>query len=144
MVLDLVQVVAERTDALRLLEEAYDVRLGIAGERAVALNSILEIARAKGFHGSMELAAAVLRVSGRFRIEKRPMDKWYVVRPSTALVPVALEPRSTALVSVDVRLMRRASVPVVVDYFKTIFENLAARAAWRDAGLLGLLHLLVR
>jgi hypothetical protein len=121
VVLDLAQVVAERTDALRLLEEAYDARLGIAGKRAVALNSMLEIARAKGFCGSIELAAAVLRVSGRFRIEKGPMDKWYVVRQSTALVPVALEPRPTTLVPFGIGLTRRASVPIAVDSLTSHF-----------------------
>jgi hypothetical protein len=122
VVLDLAQVVAERTDTLRLLEDAYEARLGIAGERAVALNSMLEIAKAKGFCGSMELAAAVSRVSGRFRLEKGPMDKWLAVRQSTALVPVALEPRPTALVSVDVRLMRRALVPIAVDSLKPLLN----------------------
>ncbi len=122
MVLDLAQVVAERTNALRLLEEAYDARLGIAGERAVALNSMLEIARAKGFCGSMELAAAILRVTGRFQIEKGPMDNWHAIRQSTALVPVTLEPRPTALVSVDVRLMRRALVPIAVDSLKPLLN----------------------
>ncbi|MGO8751675.1 MAG: hypothetical protein ACLQNE_37515 [Thermoguttaceae bacterium] len=115
MVLDLAQIVAERTDTLRLLEEAYDARLGIAGERAVVLNSMLEAARAKGFCGSLELAAAVLRVSGRFRIEKGPMDNWHAIRQSTALVPVALEPRSTALVPFGIGLTRRTLAPVAVD-----------------------------
>ena len=112
MVLDLAQVVAERTDTLRLLEEAYDARLGIAGERAVALNSMLEAARVKGFCGSLELAAGVLRLSGRFRLEKGPMDKWLAVRQSTALVPVATALTSRALVPVVVELRSRALVPV--------------------------------
>ena len=76
MVLNLVQVVAERTDALRLLEEAYEAGIGIDGDRPIVLDSMLEAARAKGFYGSLELAAGVLRVSGRFRLEKGPMDKW--------------------------------------------------------------------
>ena len=36
----------------------------------VPLNSILDAASAKGFYGSLELAAGVLRVSGRFVVEK--------------------------------------------------------------------------
>jgi len=121
MVLDLVQVVAERTDALRLLEEAYNVRIGIGGGQGAALDSVVETARAKGFHGSLELAAGVLRVSGRFRLEKGPMDKWHAIRQPTALVPVTLAPKSTVLVSVDARLMRRALLPVAVDLVKTTF-----------------------
>jgi hypothetical protein len=121
MVLDLVQVVAERTDALRLLEEAYHVRIGIDGGQRAALDSVVETARAKGFHGSLELAAGVLRVSGRFRLEKGPMDKWHAIRQPTALVPVTLAPKSTVLVSVDARLMRRALLPVAVDLVKTTF-----------------------
>jgi hypothetical protein len=96
MVLDLVQVVAERTDALRLLEEAYNARVTIYGDRAVVLDAMWEAARAKGFHGSLELAAGVLRVSNRFVVEKGPAGKWYAVRQSTALVLIG--PRSTALI----------------------------------------------
>jgi hypothetical protein len=112
MVLNLAQVVAERMDALRLLEDAYNARAGRDGGKAVALESMLEIARAKGFYGSLELTAGVLWVSNRFVVEKGPAGNWYAVRQSTALVPV--EPRSTALAAVDTRLMRRALVPVVV------------------------------
>ena len=64
----------------------------------VPLNSILDAASAKGFYGSLELAAGVLRVSGRFVVEKEPAGKWHAVRRSTALVPI--EPRPTALVAV--------------------------------------------
>lgn len=99
MVLSLVELVAEKTSALRVLEEAYDARLPVGGERAIVLDSLLEDARARGFHCSPELAAGVLRVSGRFRVEKGAAGKWQAVRHSTALVPVC-EPRSTALVPV--------------------------------------------
>ena len=51
--------------------------IGIGGDRPIVLDSMLEAARAKGFYGSLELAAGVLRVSGRFRLEKGPMDKWH-------------------------------------------------------------------
>jgi hypothetical protein len=57
MVLNLAQVVAERTNALRLLEEAYDARICTDGDQTVVLDSMLETARAKGFYGSLELAA---------------------------------------------------------------------------------------
>ena len=85
------------------------------GGKAVALESMVETARSKGFHGSLELAAGVLRVSGQFRLEKGPMDKWHAIRQPIALVPVALEPKSTALVRVDARPMRRALAPVAGD-----------------------------
>ena len=49
MVLDLAQVVAERTEALRTLEEAYEARVGIDGNQPIMLDSMLETARAKGF-----------------------------------------------------------------------------------------------
>ncbi len=98
MVLNLARIVAEKTDSLRLLEEAYHARNGTDGGRAVPLDSMVETARANGFHGSLELAAGVLRVSGRFAVEKEPVGKWHAVRQSTALVLVA--PRSTALVPV--------------------------------------------
>jgi len=98
MVVSLAQVVAEKTDALRLLEEAYDARIGTNGGRAVVLDSMLDAARTKGFYGSLELAAGVLRTSGRFVVEREPVGKWHAVRQSTALILV--EQRSTALVAV--------------------------------------------
>jgi hypothetical protein len=99
MVLSLAQVVAEKTNALRVLEEAYDARLGIDGGRAIVLDAILEAAKARGFYGPPELAAGVLRVSGRFRVERGAVGKWQAVRQSTALVPVR-EPKCTALVTI--------------------------------------------
>jgi hypothetical protein len=111
MALSLAKVVLERTEALRLLEEAYDAQLGIDGRGTRVLQSVLEIARAKGFYASLELAAGMLQVSGRFLVEKGAGGKWVVVRqcntparnaaqPCTALVPISTERRSTALVLV--------------------------------------------
>ena len=99
MALSLVQVVAEKTNALRVLEDAFNAQLNLDGGHAIMLDSVLQTARARGFYGSQELAAGVLQVSGRFRIEKGSVGKWQAVRQSTALVPVC-EPRSTALVPV--------------------------------------------
>jgi hypothetical protein len=96
MALSLAQVVAERTDALRVLEEAYDARVGSCGDRAVLLESVVEMARAEGFHGSLELAAGVLRFSGRFQVTRGPAGEWQIVRRTTALV--VIEPREIALV----------------------------------------------
>lgn len=98
MVLNLAQVVAERTNSLRLLEGAYDSAVGIGRDGAVALDSMFETARSKGLAGSLELAVAVLRVSGRFRVERGPTGQWHVLRQSTALVPVAAQRTSRALV----------------------------------------------
>ena len=113
MVLNLAQVVAERTDALRLLEEAYNAGLGIDGDRAVVLDSMLETARAKGFFGSLELAVGVLRVSGRFQVKRGPVGKWRAVRQPTAMIPIT-EPRSTALIPVA-GPSSRALVPIADD-----------------------------
>jgi len=98
MALNLAQLVAEKTKALCLLEEAYESQFGIDGSQSVVLDSILETARAKGFYGSLELAAGVLRVSGRFLVEREPAGKWMAVRQSTALVPVDVGPTSMAAV----------------------------------------------
>lgn len=97
MALSLAQVVAERTNALRLLEEAYEAQASSDSDRAVALDRLLEAARAKGFFGARELAAGVLRVSGRFAVQRGPEGDWQVVRQST-MVPLVLKPKSTALI----------------------------------------------
>lgn len=102
MVVSLAQVVAEKTDALRLLEAAFDDRISTDGGHAVVLDSMLEAARAKGFYGSLELAAGVLRSSGRLQLQKEPRGKWQAIRRCTALAVV--EPRSTALVTVEARV----------------------------------------
>ena len=99
MVLSLAQVLVEKTNALRLLEEAYDTQIGLDRGRVVALDAVVKAARARGFYGSLELAAGVLRVSSRFRVDSGPAGRWIAVRQSTALVPV-VGPRSTALVPV--------------------------------------------
>jgi hypothetical protein len=104
MVLSLVEVVLEKTEALRLLEEAYDAQSGTG--KAAALDSIVEIAREKGFYGSLELAVGLLQRSRRFLVEKEPAGRWIAarsaVRQSTALVPIGTDRRSTALVPVAV------------------------------------------
>lgn len=98
MVLSLAQVVAEKTNVLHLLEEAYDAQLGTGGDRAVVLDLLLEATRAHGFYGSLELAAGVLRASGRFHLRKGPQGEWQVARESTASVLVVLGSTSTALI----------------------------------------------
>lgn len=104
MALNLVEVVLEKTDALRLLEEAYDARSGTSNGRAAAVDSVVEVARGNGFCGSLELAVGLLQRSRRFLVEKGPAGRWVAVRravrQSTALVPVGAERRSTALVPV--------------------------------------------
>lgn len=129
MALSLAQVVAERTDALLLLEEAYDARIGTDGGRAVVLDSMLEAAREKGFYGSVELAAGVLRASGRFRIEKGPRDKWQALRQSAVpasaemtteamtSVPVAAGSESMALIGLPAHSRSRALVPIAGPIF---------------------------
>ena len=102
MVLSLVQVVLEKTEALRLLEDAYDAQLGIDGDRSASLDSVVEIAKANGFCGSLELAVGVMRANNRFVVEKGSTGRWVAVRQCTALVPVASGPKSTALVPVFV------------------------------------------
>jgi hypothetical protein len=114
MVVSLVQLVVEKTGALRQLEEACDVQLGIDGRHEVVLDSAVEIAKANGFCGSLELAVGVLRVSGRFLVEKGPAGRWTAIRRSTAMVPVVARPRSTALVPVVAGPRSTALVPVTV------------------------------
>jgi hypothetical protein len=104
MALSLVEVVLEKTDALRLLEEAYDSH-SVAGKgRAAALDAVVEIAREKGFYGSLELALGLLQRSRCFLVEKESAGRWVAVRSavrqSAALVPVGTERRPTALVPV--------------------------------------------
>jgi hypothetical protein len=112
MVVSLVQLVVEKTGALRLLEEACDTQLGIDDGHDVVLDSAVEIAKANGFCGSLELAVGVLRVSGRFLVEKGPAGRWIAIRRSTAMVPVVPRPRSTALVPVATGPRSTALVPV--------------------------------
>ena len=121
MVLDLVRVVAEKTDALKLLEEAYDARLQVEGEGGVVLDSILESARSKGFYGSSELAAGVLRVSGRFQLQKRAAGKWHAVRQSAPTSFPVGPLRPTALVPIDPARPSRTLVPVEI-YQQTNLE----------------------
>lgn len=112
MVLNLVQLVVEKTESLRQLDESYDAQAETDENGFIALDSIVEIARGKGYYGSVELAAGVLRASGRFHVEKGPLGKWHATRRSTALVLVALEPRTTALVPLPLSPARRALVPL--------------------------------
>ena len=102
MVLSLVQVVAEKTEALRQLEDAFHAQLGIGGGRTAVLDGVVQIARANGFCGSLELAAGILRANHRFVVEKGPAGRWVAARRSTALVPIATGRKSTALVPVAV------------------------------------------
>lgn len=105
MALNLVQVVLERTEALRRLEEAYDAQSQAPGGCAAVLESVVEDARARGFCGSPELAAGLLQRSGRFLVEKSSAGRKMAIRTalhrSTALVPVNAERRTTALVPVS-------------------------------------------
>ena len=114
MVVSLVQLVVEKTGALRLLEAACDAQLGIDDGHDVVLDSAVEIAKTNGFCGSLELAVGVLRVSGRFLVEKGPAGRWIAIRRSTAMVPVVPWPRSTALVPVVTGPRSTALVPVAV------------------------------
>ena len=111
MPLDLVQVVAEKTDALYLLEAAYQVRSEADGERAIALDGMLDLVRDQGFLGHADLAAGVLRRSGKYLVRKGVEGRWAVLRQagtalanvpihSTALVPIAPQPEAATLIPI--------------------------------------------
>jgi hypothetical protein len=97
MAANLVQLVVEKTGALRLLEEACDAHIGTDGGRDVVLDAAMETAKANGYSGSFELAFGVLRLSRRFVVEKGSAGKWIAIRRSTAMVPAVAGRSSTAL-----------------------------------------------
>jgi hypothetical protein len=63
--------------ALRMLETAFAERLAAVGVGGVTIDSVLEIARAHGYSGTVEEAARILRVAG-FIIEAGPSGRTVV------------------------------------------------------------------
>ena len=58
-----------------MLKAAFEQRLNQVGGAAVMLDSVVEIAVAAGYRGTMDQAASILKVEGGFIIESDPSGR---------------------------------------------------------------------
>ena len=65
-----------------MLKAAFEQHLGQVGSAAVMLDSVVEIATAAGYKGTVDQAGSILKVEGGFVVEPGP-DGRLIVRRST-------------------------------------------------------------
>jgi hypothetical protein len=64
-----------------MLKAAFEQRLGQVGGAAMMLDRVVEIAAEVGYKGTMDQAASILKLEGRFIVEPAPSGRLTVRRP---------------------------------------------------------------
>ncbi len=64
-----------------MLKSAFERRLSQVGGAAMMLDSVVEIATAAGYKGTVDQAASILKVEGGFIVEPGPSGRLTVRRP---------------------------------------------------------------
>lgn len=78
--LDLRDAADANQSALAILKAAFEQRLAQVSRQAVTLDSVVEIATAAGYKGTVDQAGSILKVEGGFIVEPGPNGRLIVRR----------------------------------------------------------------